>query len=796
MGKVTGTLSSLIQGVSQQPARSRLSGQVEAQENFSSDPVDDLIRRPPTEHIEKLIDDATTYTFTYHDAGGTGKYVIAHKAGSVRMFELDGTELTVTINSGGSYIPAGKMIFLGLDGIIYAADPAKEMAMSSGSPTYVEDGCIVFLLGGQYGRDYDITLNWSDSVPVDNTETVSWTSPDGSASAHITQIGTVYIATQLETALNGNVNIAADFDITRVSDVLFIKKKVAADVVSYTTVVSDGDSGLNMLVVNNRVADVGDLPRYAPQGYIVKVAESAQTSKDDWYLEFSVDPDAEGAIPAVGAGFGDNGIWLEATAPGEDYQLDADTMPHKLVKIDASNFEFEPVAWADRAAGDNDTNPVPSFVGNTINGLGAFQGRLVVTADVNAVMSRTNKHNSFFSQSATTQADDDPIDMASSLGSYVLRDIVPHNRDLIIFSDGAQFIVLGRTALTPSNSSLVLTSKFETDHSATPVAAGRNIFFTHGYGSFSGVQEFFTAGSEDVNDARSVTSHVLQYLQGSAVQLASTTNFTKLVVRTDDDPRVVYVYEYIWINTEKVQSAWHKWKFTTDIEHMFFDDSVLYAVVREGTEYSLVSLDLDNTPDAGVGYRVMLDNKHTSTGVHSALTIPYTLSGTVDDYVAVQGVGCPNPGLTIPLTSIVGSTVNLSISMGGGGTVYFGAKYLSKVIPTQPFVRDREGNKVDSGKLTVKKFVAHFADTGYLKAMISDDHGYAAEVEYTGRVLGDPDNLLGEAVVQSGTFDIPFKKNTDAATLEIRSDSHLPLSLLVLSWIGQWKNKGKQITGG
>ena len=795
MAKVNGTLSSLIQGVSQQPARSRLSGQVQDQENFSSDPVDDLIRRPPTEYIATLVDDASTYTFTYHDAGSIGKYVIAHKAGSIKMFTLDGTELTVTINSGGSYITAGDMTFLGLDDIIYAVDPTVAVAMTVGSPDYIEDGCIVFLLGGQYGRDYDVTLNWSDSTPTDYTETISYTTPDGSSASHITNIATVAIATQLETALNANANIAADFDITRESDVILIKKKVAADVTTYTTIVSDGDGGTNMFSVNNRVADVGDLPRFAPQGYIVKVAESAQTSKDDWYLEFSVDPEADGTVPAIGDGFGDNGIWLEATAPGEDYQLDATTLPHTLVQINANTFEFQTGMWADRAAGDNETNPLPSFVGNTINDISAFQGRFVVTSDVNAIMSRTNKHTSFFKQSATANAADDPIDMASSLGSFILRSIVPHNRDLIIFSDDAQFLVFGRNALTPDNSSLVLTSEFETDLGAKPVAAGRNIFFTHNYGSFTGVQEFFTAGSEDVNDARSITSHVLQYIKGTATQLVSTTNFTKLVVRSDDDLKTVYTYEYIWINEHKVQSAWHTWKFNDDVEYMFFDDSLLYIVTKIGTQYNLSTLDLDNADDTGVGYRAMLDNKLQRINVTTSFTVPYTITTVLDDYVVVQGTGCPNPGLTAPILSISGSTVTLKEDMGNG-TVYFGARYLSRVIPTQPFVRDREGNKIDSGKLTVKKFVAHFANTGFLKALITDKYGYSAEVQYEGRVLGDPDNMLGNAAVGDGTFDIPFKKNVADATLEIQSNSHLPLSLLVLSWTGQWKNKGKQITGG
>lgn len=782
MAKVDGSISSLIQGVSQQPARERLPGQGELQINCSSDPVSGLTRRGPAEWVEGLIDSADSYTFLDYDAGSLGHYVIAHKLGEVRVFNLDGTENTVTVEGDADdYIPSSELKFIGVDENIYVVDPNKTVAMLSDTRSYVEGSSLVFLLGGQYGRDYTITIDYINTDDTTGTVSTTHSTPDGSNSSHIEDIATDTIASNL-TSLTG-------FTVTRESDVLYIEKS-SASIATFTVSVSDGDGGANMFAVNNQVSDVGDLPRFAPQGYLVKVSESANSNLDDWYLEFICDEEDV----AVGSGFGKTGTWVETVAPDLEYKLDPDTMPHILEKTGATTFTLKAGAWEDRAVGDDETNPLPSFVGETINDISAFQGRLAITADVNLILSRTNKHTNFFNQSATTLADDDPIDISSALGTFILRTMVPHNRDLIIFSDSAQFIMFGRNSITPLNSSLVLTTEFDADLSADPVGAGRNIFFPITYGQYTGLQEFFTDGSEDINDSRPITQHVLQYIVGAPEQLVSTTNFNKLIVRTDADARTTYVYEYIWLDRQKAQSSWSTWTFSRDIQHMFFVDSLLYIITKDGTDYEMFTLDLDDTPDAGPGYRVMLDERIIETGVNTTFTVPYSIDD-IDNYVAVQGTGCPNPGLKAKIASYSSGTVTLSSDMEGGEVV-FGRKYLSRYQPTSPFVRDAGGVKIGSGTLIIKQYVVHFDDTGYFKAIITDDYGYSAEVEYNGRVLGAPTNLLGKPAVTDGSFRIPYKKNADKSLLEIQSDSHLPFSLLELEWLGQWKKKGRRITGG
>lgn len=790
--KVDGSISSLIQGVSQQPQRERLPGQCTLQENFSSDPVNGLTRRAPTAHIAKLITGMPDYTFTDYNGGSLGRFVIAFKTGDLRVFDLDGTEYTVTIASGGAYLSSTQMQFIGIDENIYVVNTEQVVAMQNTSKSYYDNVGLTYVLGANYSRTYQITVKWGA-----NTVVASYQTPNGSVATHAAFLDTSSIMTQLvsgTTGLTASATFNANFDYGQVGDIVWIKPKVGSGITSFSMEVIDGDGGNNLKAFVNNTDDVATLPRYAPHRTLVEITGSGSADQDNWYLEFLVNDEIASGSNTMGAGFGKDGKWVETVAPNIEYQLDAATMPHVLTKTGPTTFTYAEGEWEDREVGDDLTNPLPSFVDHTISDAGAFQGRLVFLSDVNCIMSRTNKHTNFFSQSATAQLDDDPIDVSSALGTFQLKRLVPHNRDLVIFSDNAQFIVFGRNALTPKNCSLVLTTEFEADLRAEPVAAGRNIFFAFKYGTFSGVQEFFTEGGEDVNNSRSITQNVLQYISGTPLQMVSTTNFNKMLFRTGMSLKTMFVYEYIWLNDQKVQSSWSTWKFSRDVVYAFFVDNLLYFIVIDDDGYSLQTVDLDDTPDAGVTYRSCLDDKVLATGVNLTFNYPYDIAD-LDDYVVVQGEGCPYPGLRAPILSVVGNTVTLKDDMGGGD-VYIGRRYLSRYVPTSPFVKDRENVKIGSGKLTIKQFVLHFDKTGFVRAVITDDYGYSAQVEYQGRVIGYPNNLVGEAAVSDGSFLVPFKKNPDNAQLEIQSDSHLPLSLLELEWSGQWRKKGQRITGG
>lgn len=891
--KVDGSLKSLIQGVSQQPPRARLPGQCTAQENMSSNPVDGLTRRPPSELIATLLPyTGTQPVWSDVDYGDGNKFILAILPDEIRAFDLEGNEITVTEDGNAfDYLAsASDYALTTLNNNTYIANKSTVMGFQEtipGTPdvkSFIDYNSIVYLLGGQYGRTYRININWSGktstvTMTIASPAVVSWAShglaigtpivftttgalptglvagttyyvasagygansfqvaatkggasintsgtqsgvhtatstviseehqtDDGGTAADSEEITTEYIATQLETLLNANITFTANFRVTRASDVLYIQKTSNPITQKFSVTVADGDGGSNIFAINNSASDTSKLPRYAPQGYHVAITGSGEASQDDWYLEFSIPADSTGNPPALGAGFGKDGTWIETVKNDTPYLLDQETMPHVL-EFDPDNveFTFRQGNWEGRQVGDEDSNEDPSFIGNTVNDLGYFQGRLVMLSAAAVIMSRTNKPEDFWIESATTGTDSDAIDVESTAEgvSKMLR-IVPHNRDLVIFADKAQFIIFGRNAVTWENTSLVLTTSFESNLTAAPVAGGKNVFFAINYGNFTGIREFYTEGAADINDSRPITQHVLKYIEGQVLRMASSSNFDVLIVqslRTSQAPlsrATLNIYEYIWLDDRKVQSSWSRWTMPYNVRYFFFDESVIYLVYRIEDNFVLEKLDLDVQDDTDLNYQVKLDRKVYVPTVNTEIVDLYEdMPEEPEDVLFIQGEGCPHPGLVAEVEEydLGSNTYTLKKDMEGG-TVIAGIPYLSSYKPTMPQVKDQDGVKVGTGILTVKNMIVNTRLSGEMKARITSRFREDVDLNFSPRIIGDPSTVIGEAPIADSTFVVPIRDRSDIAEVELYTNSQYPLTMLNIEWIGDYKKRGKRITQG
>lgn len=794
--KVDGALQSLIQGVSQQPPRERLPGQCALQENWSSNPVDGLIRRPPTEFIARLIDNAPAGILRWEPfvAIDGETYWAGVGAGVLRIWDLDGQEKTVTATDPLAYLTGGPIAFESIDDRTYVCDRSVVTDMLDTMPVYSMGGGLIWLLGGQYGRVFRVTLNFIDAALVPQTVSVTFSTPNGGAAADSLQVATEYIATQLHTALTGNATFNASFGATRVSDVIYIRWTDPNRIDDFDLTVDDGDGGANIFCMTRNTPAAERLPRYAPHRYVVKVTGSGSSAADDWYVQFLVADDL--AAATLGLGLGKDGIWRECTAPNEPPHWDKTTMPHVLVQDPTTkNFTWVQGDWASRQAGDDESNPPPSFFGRTINDLMTFQGRLAMCSGPNVIMSRTNKHTNVFNRSATVGAEDDPIDIQSTAKSYSdLQYLIPQNRDLIAFSNNAQFIVFGRTSLNPRNASLVLTTSFEANLNAAPAPTGRNVFFAIDYGSFTGVKEFYAEGIDDVNDSRPITQHISKYILGQVRQLSSTTNFDNLIVLAEGNRKDAYLYEYLWVDDQKAQSAWSTMKFSDDVLACTFDENRLYMLLQRNACVYLVQMNLGLIEDAGINYPVMLDSKTRVDAVTTTVTVPWDVAGR--DVVIVQGGGCPFPGLRVQAVSWAGNVATLELDMGGG-SVYVGERYLSRFQPTMPIIKDRNGVKVGTGALNLRRLLVSLRRTGYLLARVLSKYRANRDTAFEGGVFGDPDTILGQPhVMEEYAMKVPVRDDASLCEVEFRTDSHLPASILDIEWQGQYRKRGKRMLSG
>ena len=787
--KVDGSLKSLLQGVSQQPPRDRLPGQATAQENMLSDPVSGLTRRPPTDLIG-VLGEATVvrgwHTFAARD--GT-KFLSWFHDDTVQVFDLNADDYSVTIDPAAvSYLSSGTMrASTDEEDITIVVNQSVTPSMVPDVPNYFNTGAIqaslVQVLGGQYGRTYTISM--------DGSVVGTFTTPDGSVAAHSVEIDTQWIAQELLASLVANLDPA--FQLARREDIILIYRTGGP----FKVTASDGAGNINIKAMNDSVPEVGDLPRLAPHLYVARVAEKTDPEKDLWF-KFVYDGGADVLVPDPGA-FGLAGYWQECVAPDVPFAIDLTTMPHNL-KYEAGAFTFGPAAWEPRKVGTAVSNPSPSFIGNPIKDVASFQGRGVLIAGSNVCMSRTNRPLDHWFGSAAALADTDPIDVNSTVESSNMISAVQHNRDLVVFANEAQFVVFGRTKATPENASLVLTTQFESEIGAHPVGAGKNVFFAANYGRYTAIREFFAEGNTDINDSRPVTQHIKRYIEGKATHLSASSNYDTTLVHTDSGQERVYIYQYIWADSEKVQAALHVWIMKHPVVYSFFDEDRVYFVQKGGNMYYLLRMPLDVQISDGVPYPVYLDQRFDVFGVNKAFLLPYDYLRN-DDLVCVQGDGCPRPGLLAQIESIeydadnTAYRVTLKKSMAGGNIVV-GIKFMSRYMPTMPFVKDGDNVVVGTGNLRIRSFLLSLFNSGEIIGRARSKYGDSEPVRFNGRIVGDIENVVGEQPLSADQFLMPFRQDTDEAEVEFYTDSHLPLTILDIEWLGQYSKRGKRIGSG
>jgi len=784
-----GTLGSLLQGVSQQPPAVRPSGKVSEQINFISDVVQGLTSRPAlTEHA--LITDVSEQGLDFFDAVIEGtRYIVGYSAGVLRVWDTQGVEQTITTTPTDlAYIGADMRDYVfENDLFLVNRDVVVATAAVTGTTDIFEGVGLVTVLGGIFSRTYSITIK----DPTGST-TVSYTTPDGTASGDAAKTAATYIVDQLFTSLTTWINTTVTATSSTAADVAgksgnTVYLRYPGD--TLTIVVSDGDTQNTIRAHTATADDVTALADTAPHGSFVRIVGVESGDADDYYLRFN-----SATTDTVGLGFGDEGIWEEWYNYEEPTDFDLTTMPHVLQKTGPTTFNFGTGSWANRRVGDEETNAFSDIVGHAIRDIGGFKSRIVFVAGPYCAMSRTNNPFDFFKSTALSELDTDPISITSTEeGSLRLDWIIPFDRDLVLVSDPGegQFVITGSSILTPGNASMVKTTAFEMRGGAKPVQTGRTVLLPFKSGRYSGLNEFFTNDDVATNGADNLTETLDQYVVGLINKMECSTNFNTTVIKTDDGDfsTTLWIYKFLWSGTDKVQSSWSKWVMPNKVNHFFFTGSQLFVVMENAgdttSDYIVTSLDLDRPLDPVANFHINLDRQYQLTADGSSgVTLPYTAAAFV------QGSGCATPGRQVyPISETpTASGVDYvfddeTVPIGAG--VIGGLRYTRSISPTMPYLRGQDGQTVPRTHIVVGGFMLQYEDTGYVK-YIMDCRYRADPIEASMDWFpldNDPADPFGNGM-RSGTLHIPWGERNDWSELTLTSDDVRPTTFIELQWVG------------
>lgn len=555
-----------------------------------------------------------------------------------------------------------------------------------------------------------------------------------------------------------------------------------------TAVVYDGYNNQAAFGIIKSTQKFTNLPASAPDGFIVKITGEKGSNTDDYYVRY----DAEAQV------------WRECVRPLLKNHIDNKTMPHVLVREADGTFNFRVAEWDSRESGDEDSNPLPSFIDNTINDVFYHRNRLGFLSGENVILTRSADFFNFWMASAMEVQDTDPIDLAVSDNKIAtLYHAVPFDAELILFSKDAQFALRSDSVLTPKDAYLTPpVTHFGCSLKATPVNAGRNIYFLAERSEYSTVREFFVAADNtDSKDAQDITSHVPSYLPNGTYKIVPSSVENILMFLTEGDEECMYVYKYLFIDSVRQQASWSRWSLGGTIYGASFIEDSLYIVVErndylclERVSFTFNTEDLPSEP-----YRVLLDCKQEVTvpqGCFDELQGETTInikSFYNEIYEPDRKYGIVTADGTFKEVDADG-TVTLNGNYEGKHIIC-GLIYKFRIALSPLYVKsetERGTQALLEGRLQLRQLWINYADSGYfvVKVDVFDKDTY--EYINTGRTLGTTDSTLGKLMFSTGKFTVPIQSLNTNCKISVESDAPAPVALIGAGWVGNYVRRTKQ----
>jgi len=546
------------------------------------------------------------------------------------------------------------------------------------------------------------------------------------------------------------------------------------------------------------------LPIYFKQGAVVRITGSPTTSDDDYYVQFATtewrdDTDSnEDAFFSYSADLFGIGAWRETTEPGQTTGgLDSTTMPHRLRRNPDGSWVFEAVGWGQRPAGDNLTNPEPSFVGGRIFDVFYHEDRLGFASGSGLIMSESGEIENFWRTTVLSVPASDPIDVAlSALQGNTIYHAVPFDKSLYVFSEDAQAEIDGSGgALTPASVSAKITGRYRSSALIPPAAQGASLFSPYKTGENMQVREILPGDYDGDLQAGDITMSTPRLLPTTLRKLLTSSGGNDLLALTEDGE--IYLYQYLRAGRESLMSAWGRWDLPGGslLDAVTIHDSVYLLVDRvahDGTRTFLEKINIGaGRGDVTTAFKVRSDRQvPVASGSYDITTdtttyaVPFAFHDDDTLLVTVDQGGSLEYGGPIGVSTQDASAGTVGVSGDlSGQPVLIGIPYDCEITMSQPMAMRQTQSGMTAalgGNTLVRDLTLSLADTGYLTAAVTCV-GYGTS---TDEFLADRMDVgeVSPSPLATREWQIPIHASNDEFIITLSNPTALPSTLVSGGW--------------
>ena len=843
MPAVTQQIPNFLGGVSRQTDDKKLINQLTECVNGYPDPTFGLLKRPGMKHTNVLKKaDGTAFTkseladaaWFFIDRATAGSYIGAIKGTNLYVWTAaEGTFCTVT-NTGTSYLTGTKQDdyhFRSIQDTTIIANKTVSTAMQAAGSFVANsqgalklltltanDICKVTIKGTSDGTEHTATATAQSSATFTTFLTGTHATHD-LLGAVKTLLEARHTASDTEFDgkwyLNSYANSITIRRTTESNAVVVDAEPGTGVTYKYFSLSAIGGPLNNTLEASqDDVTNVTELPLESFHDHNLRILNS-DTEDDDYYLKF-----------VAADGVGGKGYWQETIARDVSPGLDNATMPHELANTGATTFTFGPITYKSRLAGDDNTNPQPSFIGKKINSTFFYSNRFGILSQDNVILGVANDNYNFFAKSALTQIDSDPIDLnVSSVRPVTLSDVLPSPQGLLLFSERQQFQVYATDAsiLTPTSAVIRTLSNYEMATNVQPVDLGTTTAFVS---RVPGYSKLFTMSLRDVEQTPvvvDISKAVLEWIPNTVDDLTVSPP-NSIVMLIDRDTSYLYMYRFYNNGQEDIFQAWVKWELPGTIQAARIINDAVTVVSQQEDEYTIGAIELDELPSGNVFAtsssftgNVPLDMAtrpvspdegnvdavvYDSTNDITKIYVPYT---PIDDKDAVMLLTVPtadkdtdaaldsDQGYWAKAIERIEDTTNYHyFEVKGNFTAYadgivVGYGYDLEAELPKFYLRTDQGADY-TASLTVARVKLSVGRTGAIRFKLkptgSNEWKTVQHTAEAGTYSSDTN-----PVVQDQVFTLPIHQRNTNFELKVTSDFPYPVSLVSMMWEGNYSNK-------
>ena len=614
-----------------------------------------------------------------------------------------------------------------------------------------------------------------------------------------------------------------------------------------TVAVRGGLTNDALYAFTDSAQSIAKLPAQCKDGYICKVSNTDDSKADDYYVKFS----SSGAAGSVGTG-----VWEETVAPGIVAGFDYSTMPHALINYRNGNFAWTtldpdathqnkndhdsgilgrtmnptsngrvaPTAWqgnkidnywVDRVVGDASSNPMPTFVGQSISNLFFVRNRLGLIAGEQTVISQPADYFNYFIGSAISSSDSDPIDMAASdVKPAIIRHVLPIQKGVMLFTEAAQFMLFTESEqFSPKTAQIKKMSAYDVGRELIPVDTGTSIIFATNKSSYTKVFELIVQSENAPPKVVEQTRVIPEYIPNDIDDICnSSTN--GLVTIGKIGSSTLYTYKYFDGGNQREQSAWYSWGIEGALVHQLYTGGNYFTVTKQGSEWIIqrhelvVSSTTTRSYTVGPGtvgsptaisrqFECCLDNmveKSQCTVTHNGATPGQT--SVVLPY-AIQG-GTSN----LRLVELADGNVRAPISVSGSTAIFdrcnltstafaIGYNYTTEIaLPTYFFgmMQEGRGSYDVEADLRIHRINFDLGVSGPLEFHITEPQK-ADHIHYESGIINDISTFNKVPSQLYKNISVPIYRKNNKYDMTVKIPAPFTATLVAASWDGRYNTK-------